>query len=274
MTWIGLLIGLCISFAPMMEEIHAIFKLGLEVTKEGENYANTLNAMRGMRLLNGTVFILPILAMLPLGLSYCDDWVTGYSRFYVLRSQRKAYLLGKLAAALIASFCLVFLLSLISAGILSLIYPAFNSQYDKEIIDQVYSVPAMGGSQARVPAMLYNWIYLGLWSGPVIFVIDSFLAGLSAAMYCAFGLAVSALFPNRYVAFAAPFVFTYIANIGSGLLSQMLPWVSVLSPPEWYQPYRLSALPLLPVFCIGAAILGVWGVVYWKLATRRMDNAL
>ena len=275
MTWIGLIVGLCITFTPMMEEIISMYRLGgVEVVKNSENYANTLNAWRIMRLRDGLAFILPVFAMLPLGLSYCDDWVTGYSRFYVLRAQRRAYLLGKLTAALIASFCLVFLMSLISAGILSLIYTPFNSRYDEQIIQQVYSIPLSSDGLQRAPAKLYDWIYLGIWSGPVIFVLDSVLTGLSAAMCCAFGLAVSALLPNRYVAFAAPFVFTYLVTLVTGLFPGFLPWVLIFSSFEWYQPYRLSMLPVPAVLAIGAAFIAVWSLAFYQLAARRMEHAL
>jgi len=157
------------------------------------------------------LMLVPILCTLPYTTAFLDDYTSGYLRFYLLRSEKGAYIKGKLLAVFLSGGLCLFV------GIIAAYFLLYLFYSPLEILDTESISPFLG---ILTKALLFTaaggfWASVGFW-----------FANLTL---------------SRYMAYAAPFVLDHVLVI---LQERYFLNLYVLNPKEWLtviQPWPLGA---------------------------------
>lgn len=146
----------------------------------------------------GFGFLAALMAALPFADSFLTDRDQGFLRMIVLRTPYRRYLLAKTLAVALAGGASL-LLSVMIVFLLGLSSPADWSSTTMTAGD--------GGGFGLPPGPLSDWYALN----PIIYLLYLLVSAFGFGAVCAlFGLAASAVIPNRYVALAAPLIFVQL----------------------------------------------------------------
>lgn len=198
--------------------------------------------------LSGYDLFAPILAVLPAAAVFCDDYNSGYIKSILGRVSKRRYIRETLLCSSIAGGLAVFLPCFLS-GLFYLTNGKLDSWgYSTSFDETVYA------------GMQY------VWGGLLLALMLMVLAFLFGAVWSGVGLLVSVLFPNKYLALAAPFALYFSIHLifyRIGFLLVLSP-VNMLMPNTTFIPFTLY--PLL----YEVLLLGLVGILFSVLAERRL----
>ncbi len=134
--------------------------------------------------------LIPLFVAVPFAPQFAREWNSGYFTFIVNRCPFKSYARTQVIICTVSSFIVCFSGLMFFVGFSSMIKPIY-------IPDPVRVVAPYG-------YFLEN-------SMPIIYIICmASIYSLSCAMWSMFGLVLSSIFPNVYVALCAPFICSYL----------------------------------------------------------------
>ena len=186
------------------------------------------------------IFLLPVACTLPASASYLEDLQNGILMYIMPRTSRKRYdfskvvncgLYGGLAAA-----CSLLLLLVVNV----IRYPLNNMQF-------------------------MQWKNMGM-SYHMALLENILILCLNGMLYALTGGLVGAITANRYMAYAAPFIFYYVV---STLAEAYLKNRWMLSPKEWMIPQQTGAVETI-IFLI--VLIIVTGTGYYFKIKRGWEN--
>lgn len=170
--------------------------------------------------LSGYDLFAPILAVLPAAALFCEDYNSGYIRSILNRVEKRRYIRETLLCSSIAGGLAVFLPCFLS-GLFYLI----NGKPDT-----LENVNRWGYSTSFDETVYAQMQYI--WGGLLLALMLLLLAFLFGAVWSNVGLLVSVLFPNKYLALAAPFALYFSIH----LIFYRLGFLLVLSPVNMLMP--------------------------------------
>ncbi|PWJ47890.1 hypothetical protein [Faecalicatena contorta] len=185
-------------------------------------------------------FILPIACTLVASASYLEDLQSGILRYVMLRTTKKRYRWSKVInCALFGMFVIVIAFLLMLVIFFTVFFPNHGEiQYLKTL-----DIPYISQFLQRVVVL-----------------------GLNGSFYALLGGAIAIITNNKYMAYAAPFIFYYVI---STLLGAYFTGAYIINPKEW----------LLVRFSLPGVILAILAVVniiviicYSKIMERRCKN--
>lgn len=209
---------------------------------------DVLMEMEIIRSLDGYRKMFVILGALPFAANFSDEWNCMVTTNCVTRKSAKKYSVANVVMCYISAFATVFFGMMIFAGIYSMSYPFYS---------------AGGGSESGPYGMfsLNGFPMLDLSA-------TTFVFAASCAMWAVMGLMLTAVFPSKYIAICAPFVFSYaVERITMNFPEDFDLWGLSLSHTNW------SALPAFiysNVMFIGISV--VCGIIFTKTVERRVQN--
>ena len=141
----------------------------------------------------------PILAVIPFSGNYVEDVKSKFIRFYLIRSNRKSYLLQRISASFVCGGSIVFCGDMVAWGIASLIFlPMEKAEPSSALTSQL--------------------------------ILNSLLLFLVGGMWSVVGMTMSSFMESKYIAYTSPFIIYYLLII---LCERYFPNVSLLYPLNW-----------------------------------------
>lgn len=228
---------IAVMLAASMESI-------IDVMRAAAPLENGFHAQLIVNVLQSDTFTLalPILCTLPFTTAFVDDVKSGFIKQYLVRSSRKQYILGKLAACGLSGGLVLFIG--ISAAFLTS-YLAFTPM---EL--------ALTEEQTAEP-------YYAL------LIIKTFILALSGMFWSLVGFTLAAFTKNRYMAYASPFILYYVLII---LHERYFDWLYVLYPREWVFPANEWVLGNIGIILLITELVLIISLWFALLAERRLGN--
>lgn len=132
--------------------------------------------------------IIVLFTSFPFAANFCSEWNSNSCYYNIIRTTKGKYIRANIIAVSVSSFFVVFIALSIYTLYLSVKY-GFYENTDSSL--GVYS----------------DW-------GPKVFIfIKIFIYSLSAMSWVIFGYAISAIFPNPFVAICSPLILSYILEL-------------------------------------------------------------
>lgn len=184
--------------------------------------------------------VVPIACTLAISSSYLEDAQSGILYYVMLRTTKKRYRTSKIFA------CAIFGVLTVCGAVLvfSLVFLAIFPMNQAEL--------EYFGKQG----FMYYF--------PILQRI--LILALNGAFYSVFGGFIASFTDNRYMAYAAPFIFYYVI---STLVGAYFPRLYFLNPAEWISAQRSSSVIVLMIV-LGLNALALLG--YSKIIERRWKN--
>ncbi|MCX4370617.1 MAG: hypothetical protein OSJ58_02175 [Dysosmobacter sp.] len=204
--------------------------------------------------LSGYDLFAPILAVLPAAAVFCDDYNSGYIKAILSRTTKHRYIKETLLCSSIAGGLAIFLPCFLSG----MFYLANGK------LDTLENVNTWGYSTSFDETVYAGMQYIG--GGLLLALMLMVLAFMFGAIWSNVGLLVSVLFPNKYLALAAPFALYFSIHLifyRIGFLLVLSP-VNMLMPNTTFIPF--AAYPLL----YEVLLLGMTCILFSGLAKRRL----
>ena len=199
--------------------------------------------------LSGYDLFAPILAVLPAAALFCEDYNSGYIKSILNRVEKRRYIRETLLCSSIAGGLAIFLPCFLS-GLFYLV----NGKLDT--LDNINS----WGYSTSFDETVYSQVQY-IWGGLLLALMLMVLAFLFGAIWSDVGLLVSVLFPNKYLALAAPFALYFSIHLIFYRLEFLLVFspVNMLMPNTTFIPFTLYPLLyevlLLTLICILFTVL-------------------
>lgn len=191
----------------------------------------------------------PIVAMIPYVLSYRRDRDSGYRQLILLKTSRKAYLRAKALAVGISAFVAILLPCLIWIPVCRLL-----GDTDWEWALQYY-----GDNIHFLPSFYEEHVVLYC-------VMYAFHAALLGGVFALFGLGLSTVVKNRYLALLLPFCY---AIFSSSVLTQLFKNTLI-----GYSFEAMKLMPLQSYLYEDVYPLGYWTVPVYEIAMLAVGLAL
>lgn len=195
-----------------------------------------------------TIYILPSFAY---SMTFAREWQERASMYWIIRSGITNYAISKVFVSALAGFLSHFLgLSLFIGGICIKL-----PLYAETTTSSIYVTGLM--EQGHV------------FSGAVCYIMD---VSSAAALAAALGMSISFLFPNSYVALAAPLGLML-------LISRITDYLSVLplfNPGNWASSIDTAGSPEMALsykLCLVIIMLSIYSLIAVKELKRRVVNA-
>ena len=206
--------------------------------------------------LSGFDLFAPILAVLPAAAMFCGDLNSGYLRAVLCRERRRKYIRDTLLCSSISGGMAIFLPSLFSG-----VFYLANGK-----LDTLENRNDWGYSTAFDDTVYAEMQYV--WGGLLLALLLMAAAFLFGAVWSDFGLLVSVLFPNKYLALASPFVCYFSLHLILYRLDFPLVFspVNVLMPDAAFIPYILY-----PLVYQGVLLGFIVSLTVWLLERRLRD---
>lgn len=172
----------------------------LKAFKSQELLENGLHIKLLQKSLESDVFVfaITILCVLPYTTAYMDDLKSGFVKLYMIRANRRNYLLSKMLACMLSGGLALVVGILLSLAIFALVFTPME----------------LAGAEEWLMPLLEKMLR--------IFVLG--------AMWSMAGMAAAAFTSSKYMAYAAPFIFYYILII---FCERYFKDCYVLYPKEW-----------------------------------------
>ena len=199
--------------------------------------------------LSGYDLFAPILAVLPAATLFCEDYNSGYIKSILSRVEKRRYISETLLCSSIAGGLAIFLPCFLS-GLFYLV----NGE-----MDTLDNRNRWGYSTSFDETVYFQMQYI--WGGLLLALMLMVLAFLFGAIWSNVGLMVSVLFPNKYLALAAPFALYFSIHLFFYRLEFLLVFspVNMLMPNTTFIPFTLYPLLyevlLLALICILFTVL-------------------
>lgn len=199
--FIGISIIVVMTFLNSIETIISAAR-GSGILYTGFHTSIVLNALRS----NSISFFTPIVAALPMSATYIDDLKSNYIRFYLFRTSRRSYIIGRICSSFISGGSVLLFGILVAFEISTLVFLPMETIAD---------------------------VNAGKIAGLKDVIRSSLLLFLSGGFWALLGLAMSTLMESKYIAYVSPFILYYLLVI---LHERYFTSLFVLSPKEWLVP--------------------------------------
>lgn len=224
------------------------FNFAVDFTRPHTWWTIYLNAIfLGMKTMLPVFY--PIVVMIPYVLSYRRDLDSGYQKLIILKSTRAAYLRAKILAVTSSAFMSILLPCLFWIPVCR-IMGVTNPAYD------------LNRHEIHFALSLYDqhpgW-YL------VMYAIHASILG---AVFALFGLGLSAVVKNRYLAVLLPFCYCiFSSSILSSLINKGLAALDLLPLQMYYYtdvyPLGFWTIPVYEAILTAVALILFWGGDYY-----------
>lgn len=195
-------------------------------------------------------YLLPIVAVLPLGCSFLDDVKSGYATFILQRTARRPYLLARFASAALLGALATVLGMLLFLASLPLSHPMARLPGPEEA-SAIY--PYMAGIVQNRQWFFYFGFY-------------ALLQGLSGMMWSSVGLMLSSIAGNAQIIYLS-------VMLSIEVLCQLL-FALDLNHPTVYATGAMDTASLARVLgeaaCVFAGVTLLCGVGFYFLGKRRL----
>lgn len=200
--FISIIISIFLMFFGMFEALPWVI---------GGNSSILYTFLQGYNSGTGNFLIIafPILACIPFAASYRTDAESGFNRYIYNRMKKPQYMVVRLIVNALAGGFVVFIGPFIAFLFLLIGKPIFGAPMVKEEMETVQFFNSIG---IQSP-MVMMFIILGIL----------FMCG---AIFSTFGLGVSVILNNKYVAMLVPFVYLIIS---ATLLMKIHPYLNVIA---------------------------------------------
>lgn len=155
---------------------------------------------------DGLFFATPIVSAVSMSAAYIEDLKSNCIRYYLFRSSRKPYIMGRILGCYISGGLVSFIGIVLAFGVSSLLFMPMER--------------AVEAGAENAPGLR-----------DVISVALPFF--LTGGFWAVFGLAISTFMESKYIAYASPFIAFYILVI---LHERYFGDLFVISPKEWLHP--------------------------------------
>lgn len=238
----GFILGTAGIFAVILA---ASMESIIDVMRAADPLENGFHARLLLNALQSDTFTLalPILCTFPFTTAFVDDVKSGFIKLYLVRSSRKQYIWGKIAACGLSGGLMLFI------GILAVFLVSYLVFAPMEL--------ALTKGQTAEP-------YLAQ------LIIKAFILALSGMFWSLAGFTFAALTMNRYMAYASPFILYYVLII---LHERYFNWLYVLYPREWLFPANSWMLGDMGIILLLAELILIVSLWFALFAERRLCNA-
>ena len=214
-------------------------------------YSDIINLIGSFCNMGDYAKVVTVLGCLPFVANFASEWTSDVTTQAVTRCGAKKYTITNIFFCALSSFVVTILGMLLFTGVMSFFLPIYMP--DNNPID-----PCCHG------LLLIN-------GHPFLYLLSNlatFAAGV--AMYSIIGLMISSIFPNKYVAIAAPLIANYALGWATGGNSNIfnIDFVCNSFMPRWESPL----LSLLYAFAYLGAIAAVFGIAFYIIVKRRIQN--
>lgn len=163
-------------------------------------------------------YLIPVVTTLALSASYLEDTQSGTLKYILIRTKAKQYLWSKVVNCALFGALTVFLaLFILLIGVM-VVYP--------------FNTVEIGYLKAQT-----TQYYTDLFGRAVVLIFNG-------SFYAVFGGMIAAFSNNKYMAYAAPFIFYYVV---STLFSAYLSDYPLLNPKEWIMMDTASIFDVLGI---------------------------
>ncbi len=196
--------------------------------------------------------VMAVFAAIPFVSNFSQEWLNGCTYSRVLRTSGDRYIMANISACFVTSFITVFIGMMLFAYIYTLQYPLYVPTPNGVLMP--YGVLTESG---------YPFLYIA---------VKVFIFSASCAMWSISGLALSALFPDPFVAICSPFVASYLIE----RLSMQLPdtfnlWYLSLGRVSIYDNAVVSFIYAIVIF---VTISAIFGAVFYNIVKGRLANEI
>lgn len=270
LLWFGVLAIAAVGLIPLSWDL---FHSGNYWISDPSIQGTALELRYVACIANGLQYLFPVLAMLPFGTAYCDDLATGYYKAIIYRINRNNYILARGISTILAGGLILLLGGLLFDTVLISVFPSYNPAVQTQFTSQLLYVPTVATISSPTvtgnlaPAALYNWVANNSFAGVKIALTNDLLWMVQGMGWASLGLVIAAIFPNRYITLAGPFIFGYIYNYALGLFH-----IHYITTQEFFLPEFISVFPPAVVFAIGLIPIIGFFALYYVLARRRFRN--
>ena len=227
---VGFIGVIVVIFISSISNVIEAFRAGESLMKGFHNeFINKAVVSEGM------VLALPVIAALPFTASVVNDVKSGFIRYYVHRTSRRYYLIGKCMAGIISGG-LVIVLGMVASYVIAFLM----------------LVPREASASKEAEWVAFN----------IKFVKSVVLMFLSGAFWSMCGLTLATATNSKYMAYASPFIVYYVLII---LYERYFNKWYILYPKKWINPSFAWSGAL---FLFGL-IIGI-SVVFYYVAKRRV----
>lgn len=185
-------------------------------------------------------FILPIACTLVASASYLEDLQSGVLRYVMLRTTKKSYCWSKVINCALFGMLVIFIAFLL---MLVVFFAVFFPNHGEMQYLKTLDIP-----------------YLPQFFQRVV------LLGLNGSFYALLGGTVATVTNNKYMAYAAPFIFYYVI---STMLGAYFTDVYIINPKEWL---LVRFAPPRVILAILAIVNIIVIICYSKTMERRCKN--
>lgn len=204
--------------------------------------------------LSGYDLFAPILAVLPAATLFCEDYNSGFLKSILSRVEKRRYIRETLLCSSIAGGLAILIPCFLSGlfylmnGRLVTVENQFMRNYTTVFDETVYA------------QMQY------IWGGLLLALLLMVLAFLFGAIWSNLGLLVSAVFPNKYLALAAPFALYFSIHLILYRLEALLVFspVNMLMPDTTFIPFTTYPL-VYEVFLLCVICIATMGLIRRRL---------
>ena len=194
--------------------------------------------------------VIAVFATLPFAANFAVEWKSSVTNSCILRSSSSKYILSNIFFCFITAFITVLIGMILFICLYTLKLPLY-------IYDPNPKIPPYGVLIDQGFPMIYLLIRI---------IVFSF----SCAMWSVSGLALTALFPDPFVAACSPFIASYLLE----RISMQFPdvfnlWFLSLSRITIYDNAIISFVYTISVFTLLAAF---FGLIFAKVVKRRIAN--
>lgn len=185
-------------------------------------------------------FILPIACTLVASASYLEDLQSGVLRYVMLRTTKKRYRWSKVINCVLFGMLVIFISFLVMLVIFfAVFFPNSGELHSLKTPDIPYLVQ---------------------------FFQRVILLGLNGSFYALLGGAIAAVTNNKYMAYAAPFIFYYVI---STMLEAYFTGIYLINPKEWLLVRYSLPEVILAILVVVNVIVTIF---YSKIMERRCRN--
>lgn len=196
--------------------------------------------------------VIAIFGALPFTANFADEWNNSVTTSCIVRRGVRRYAFANVLFCALTTLFTVFIGMSLFTGGYSLFYPYYEP--DGNPLPPVYGFFL----KTKVPAM-YTLTRI-------------FVYGASCAMWSVMGLALSAFFPNKYIAISAPFVASYVVE----RIAMKLPELFNLWHISLSYPIPNDNPLIVFIYAIGlfALIITAFGFIFAAVVKRRVQNEI
>ena len=191
---------------------------------------------------NTIIFFVPIISVLPMGSSFIEDIKNNYTKYYIFRSKRFPYILGRSLGVYVSGG-----LSLLSGILIAYFLAAL-------LFMPIEKAPDM-------PSDLSSGFRQVLSSGMLFF--------LSGGFWALVGLSLSTFMESKYISYASPFISFYLLMI---VHERYLNYLFIINPKEWLIPSKKWLFGEVGVVIWVIELSIVVAVIFYWNASRRLNQ--